>query len=138
MSYVKQFTVGGCSYNAVMASAADQDKLMSLLSAALIERAVAMARQGQTIGQDVVVPMFMAMPHDRKSQVAAILMGNVKVNGSDTKVDIEHFRNKLVQYNQLLGELLMWNLGDLFTYLADVAKDEAQRVNQTQVSQTGI
>ena len=130
MSYVKQFTVGGCSYNAVMASAADQDKLMSLLSAALIERAVAMARQGQTIGQDVVVPMFMAMPHDRKSQVAAVLMGNVKVNGSDIKVDIEHFRNKLVQYNQLLGELLVWNLGDFFDYLLTVVSAEVRQVQQ--------
>lgn len=126
MSYIKQFTVGGCSYNAVMASAADQDKLMSLLSAALIERAVAMARQGQTIGQDVVVPMFMAMPHDRKVQVAAILMGNVKVNGSDIKVDIEHFRNKLVQYNQLLVELLMWNMSDFFIWLLSAANDETQ------------
>lgn len=133
MSYVKQFTVGGCSYNAVMASATDQDKLMSLLSAALIERAVAMARQGQTIGQDVVVPMFMAMPHDRKSQVAAILMGNVKVNGSDIKVDIEHFRNKLVQYNQLLGELLVWNLGDFFDYLLTVVSAEVQQVKQAPV-----
>lgn len=133
MSYVKQFTVGGCSYNAVMASAADQDKLMSLLSAALIERAVAMARQGQTIGQDVVVPMFMAMPHDRKSQVATILMSNVKVNGSDTKVDIEHFRNKLVQYNQLLGELLVWNLGDFFDYLLTVVSAEVQQVQQAPV-----
>lgn len=137
MSYVKQFTVGGCSYNAVMASAADQDKLMSLLSAALIERAVAMARQGQTIGQDVVVPMFMAMPHDRKSQVAAILMGNVKVNGSDTKVDIEHFRNKLVQYNQLLGELLVWNLGDFFIWLLSVVSAEVQQVQQAQAPSTG-
>ncbi|MGL5530353.1 MAG: hypothetical protein ACRDCI_18650 [Plesiomonas shigelloides] len=133
MSYVKQFTVGGRSYNAVMASAADQDKLMSLLSAALIERAVAMARQGQTIGQDVVVPMFMAMPHDRKSQVATILMCNVKVNGSDIKVDIEHFRNKLVQYNQLLGELLVWNLGDFFDYLLTVVSAEVQQAQQAPV-----
>lgn len=133
MSYVKQFTVGGCSYNAVMASAADQDKLMSLLSAALIERAVAMARQGQTIGQDVVVPMLFAMQHDRKSQVSAILMGNVKINGSDTKVDIEHFRNKLVQYNQLLGELLVWNLGDFFDYLLTVVSAEVQQVQQAPV-----
>lgn len=131
MSYVKQFTVGSCSYNAVMASAADQDKLMSLLSAALIERAVAMARQGQTIGQDVVVPMFMAMPYDRKSQVATILMGNVKVNGSDTRVDVEHFRNKLVDYNRLMGELLVWNLGDFFTYLVDVVSAEVRPVPQT-------
>ena len=133
MSYVKQFTVGGCSYNAVMASAADQDKLMSLLSAALIERAVAMARQGQTIGQDVVVPMFMAMPYDRKMQVATILMGNVKVNGSDTKVDIEHFRDRMVQYNQLLGELLVWNLGEFFTYLLTVVSAEVQQVQQAPV-----
>lgn len=132
MSYVKQFTVGGCGYNATMASAADQDKIMSLLSAALIERAVAMARQGQTIGNDVLVPMFMAMHHDRKAQVVAILLGNVQVSGTGTKVDIEHFRNKLVQYNQLLAELLVWNLGDFFDYLADVAKDEARRVNKTQ------
>lgn len=130
MSYVKQFTVGSCSYNAVMASAADQDKLMSLLSAALIERAVAMARQGQTIGQDVVVPMFMAMPYDRKSQVATILMGNVKVNGSDMRVDVEHFRNKLVDYNRLLGELLVWNLGDFFDYLLTVVSAEVQQVQQ--------
>lgn len=134
MSYVKQFTVGGCSYNAVMASAADQDRLMSLLSAGLIARAVAMAQTGKQIGDDVLVPMFMAMPHEQKAPVAAILMNNVKINGNNqSTVDIEHFRNKLVQYNQLLAELLRWNLGDLFTYLADVTKDEAQKVQTAQV-----
>lgn len=134
MSYVKQFTIGGCSYNAMMASAADQDRLMSLLSAGLIARAVAMAQTGKQIGDDVLVPMFMAMPHEQKAPVAAILMNNVKINGNNqSNVDIEHFRNKLVQYNQLLAELLRWNLGDLFTYLADVTKDEAQKVQTAQV-----
>lgn len=133
MSYVKQFTVGGCSYNATMASAADQDKLMSLLSAALIERAVAMARQGKTIGNDVLIPMFMAMHHDRKAQVTALLLGNVQVSGTGTRIDIEHFRNKLVQYNQLLAELLVWNLGDFFDYLLSVVSAEAQPEQQAPV-----
>lgn len=126
MSYIKSFTVGDCTYNAVMASAADQDKLMSELSAALIERAVAMARQGLTIGDNVLVPMFMAMSYERKVKVASILMGNAKVNGSDVKVDIEHFRTRIVQYNQLLAELLRWNLGDFFTYLVDAASAESR------------
>lgn len=132
MSYLKMFTVGDCSYHAMMASAADQDRLMSLLSAALIERAVAMGRQGQTLGIDVVMPMLMSMPHDRKQQVVGILLGDVKVHATGTQVDVEHFRERMVQYNQLLAELLMWNLGELFTYLAGVAKDEAQKVQQHQ------
>ena len=126
MSYVKTFTVGDAVYNAVMASAFDQDRLMSLLSAALIERAVAMARQDKEIGDDVLVPMFMAMPHDRKAQVAGILMHNVKLNGSNTNVDLKEFHGKIVQYNQLLAQLLKWNLGDFFDYLASVVSAEAK------------
>jgi hypothetical protein len=66
--------------------------------------------------------MFMAMPASTKQQVAAILMGKVVVNGTEQAVTVRDFSGKMVQYNQLLAELLRWNLADFFTYMADVLK----------------
>jgi hypothetical protein len=120
--YVKSFTVGGVNYNAVMASAVDQDNLLGLLTAGLMERGAMLAQMGEQLTDDALVPMFMAMPASTKQQVAAILMGKVVVNGTEQAVTVRDFSGKMVQYNQLLAELLRWNLSDFFTYMADVLK----------------
>lgn len=114
---VKSFTVGGVQYNAAMASAVDQDRLLSLLSAGLIERSLTSAHAGMDMDDKVLVPMFMSMPSQAKAQVAAIIAGRVVVNGSDRAVTVADFGGRMVQYNQLLAELLRWNLSDFFEWL---------------------
>lgn len=121
---VKSFTIGGVQYNAAMASAVDQDKLLSLLTAPLIERAYAAAREGKELDNDILMPMFMGMPQQTKAQVVEILMGRVVINGADRPISVADFGGKLVQYNQLLAELLKWNLGDFFEWLPSVQSDE--------------
>lgn len=114
---VKSFTVGGVQYNAAMASAVDQDRLLSLLSAGLIERSLTSAHAGMEMDDKVLVPMFMSMPSQAKSQVASIIAGRVVVNGSDRAITVADFGGRMVQYNQLLAELLRWNLSDFFDWL---------------------
>ncbi|MEK2607693.1 hypothetical protein WLF18_01045 [Pseudomonas shirazensis] len=114
---VKSFTVGGVQYNAAMASAVDQDRLLSLLSAGLIERSLTSAHAGMEMDDKVLVPMFMSMPSQAKAQVAAIIAGRVVVNGSDRAITVADFGGRMVQYNQLLAELLRWNLSDFFDWL---------------------
>lgn len=120
---VKSFTIGGVQYNAAMASAVDQDKLLSLLSAAVIERGLVAARSGIELDDKVLAPMFMAMPQAMKAQVTELLMGRVAINGSDRVVTVQDFGGKMVQYNQLLAELLRWNLSDFFAWLPGVLVD---------------
>lgn len=114
---VKSFIIGGTQYNAAMASAVDQDKLMSLLSAGLIERALTCAAAGSDLDDAVLVPMFMSMPQQAKSIAASILAARVVLNGTDRSVTAADFSGKMVQYNQLLAELLRWNLSDFFEWL---------------------
>lgn len=121
---VKAFTVGGAQYNAAMASAVDQDRLMSLLSAALIERSLTAAAIDKDLDDSILVPMFMAMPQAAKAQVASILMGRVLLNGTTQPVTASDFGGRMVQYNQLLAELLRWNLGDFFDWLRAAHADE--------------
>ncbi len=131
---VKSFTIGGIQYNAAMASAVDQDALMSLLSAAIIERWLTAAKVGTSIGSDIIVGMFMCMPQPTKQACASILMGKVLVNGTQQAVTAADFGGKMVNYNQLLAALLEWNLGDFFDWLPSAiaseelkaAEDEAQ------------
>lgn len=118
----KSFTIGGAQYNAAMASAVDQDRLMSILSAALLERALTAAKNGVELDNSVLMPMFMAMSQTVKAQVVEILMSKVVINGGDRAVTVADFGGKLVQYNQLLAELLRWNLSDFFDWLPDALK----------------
>lgn len=121
---VKSFTVGGVQYNAAMASAYDQDRLLSMLSASLIERAFTAARSGIELSNDIVMTMFMAMPQQVKSQAAEILMARVVINGTDRTVTVADFGGKMVQYNQLLSDLLRWNLSDFFDWLPSAQSAE--------------
>lgn len=116
---VKSFIIGGVQYNAAMASAVDQDRLMSLLSAGLIERSLTAAATGKDLDNNILVPMFMAMPQAVKAQVAEVLTAKVLINGTTQAVTASDFGGKMVQYNQLLSELLRWNLADFFDWLRD-------------------
>lgn len=123
---VKPFTIGGVQYNAAMASAVDQDRLMSLLSAAVLERFATAARADLQIDEQVLCAMFMAMRQDVKAQVAQMLMARVFLNGTERAVTVADFGGKMVQYNQLLAELLRWNLSDFFDWLPGGASGARQ------------
>lgn len=128
---VKQITIGAVTYSAGHATAVEQDELMSLLSGALIERGVAMARAGEELGDEVLVPMFMSMNQTTKKRVSEILMRPVSLDGT-RKVELKDFQNRLVEYNKLLAELLRWNLSDFFDYLRDVLSAAQQSSHRTE------
>jgi hypothetical protein len=123
---VKAFTIGGVQYNAAMASAVDQDRLMSLLSAAVLERFATAAGAGLEIDDKVLSAMFMSMRQDVKAQVTQMLMTRVFINGTERAVTVSDFGGKMVQYNQLLAELLRWNLSDFFDWLPSGGKSPRQ------------
>ena len=131
---VKSFTIGGVQYNAAMASAVDQDRLMSMLSGAVLERFATAAQAGIEVDDQVLCSMFMSMRQDVKGQVVQILMTRVFINGTERAVAVSDFGGKMVQYNQLLAELLRWNLSDFFDWLPSGAKgarqDEAESAAQ--------
>lgn len=123
---VKAFVVGGVQYNAAMASAVDQDRLMSLLSAAVLERFATAAAAGLEVDENVLCSMFMSMRQEAKVQAAQMLMGRVLINGTERTVSVADFGGRMVQYNQLLAELLRWNLSDFFDWLPSAAKNARQ------------
>lgn len=125
---VKSFTIGGKQYNAAMAAAVDQDRLLSLLGASLIQRFVMRADQGKTLEDSVLVTMLMSMDHPTKAQVSEILMGKVQTPAGTgaVPVTVRDFGGQMVHYNQLLAELLRWNLGDFFDWLPSVLRSEAE------------
>lgn len=126
MSQVKAFTVGAKTYNAVMASAVKQDELLSLLTAPLMERALAAAQVGKEMDDAILGPMFMSMPHVTKTKIAEILMNQVFIAGTSIPVTVEDFSGRMVEYNQLLAKLLRFNLSDFFDWLPSVLVAEDQ------------
>lgn len=123
---VRSFTIGGVQYNAAMASAVDQDRLMSLLSAAVLERFATAAAADLEIDENVLCSMFMSMRQEAKAQAAQMLMARVLINGTERTVSVADFGGRMVQYNQLLAELLRWNLSDFFEWLPSAAKNARQ------------
>lgn len=123
MSHVKQFTVGNLTVNAKMASAVQQDELLSLLSATLIERAINAAKSDVDMGDKILVPFFMSMPQQVKRQVVSLLATTVMVHGTESLVSVNDFSGKMVEWNTLLSQLLQWNLEGFFGWLDSAVKD---------------
>lgn len=121
---VKGFVVGGVQYNAAMASAVDQDRLLSLLAGPLIERAMHAAREGLDMEEQVVLAMMLSMPQSTKVQVAEILLTRCVVNGTERAVTVKDFGGQMVNYNRLLAQLLLWNLSDFFGWLPSALESE--------------
>lgn len=122
MSYVKSFTVGNLTVNAAMASAVQQDELLSLLSATLLSRAVNAAQLGEGVGEQILVPMFMSMPQPLKKQVVGLLTQKLFISGTDTPVTVNDFSGKMVEWNTLISQLILWNLEGFFSWLDDAVK----------------
>jgi hypothetical protein len=123
MSQVKSFTIGNVTYNAAMASAIQQDELLSLLTASVMQRGLQAALSDTNMGEYILVPMFMAMPQEIKRQVAGKLLHKTVVNGGKDIITVENFSGKMVEYNKLLSQLLQWNLSDFFIWLESALKD---------------
>lgn len=122
MSHVKQFTVGNLTVNAAMASAVQQDELLSLLSATLLSRAVNAAQLGEGMGEQILIPMFMSMPQPLKKQVVSLITQRIFVSGTETPVTVNDFSGKMVEWNTLLSKLILWNLEGFFLWLGDAVK----------------
>lgn len=126
MSQVKAFTIGAKTYNAAMASAVKQDELLSMLAPTLIGKAVTAADLGKTLDDKIVQTMMMGMHYDAKVKVAAIIMGQVFVAGTQIPVTVDDFSGRMVEYNELLAKLLMFNLGDFSSWLQSAIDDAKQ------------
>ena len=127
MAHTQQFTIGNTTYNAVRASAVDQDKLLSLIADHVTIRGLNLNKiGGGDLGDRELVPMFISMPQEFKQPIVTILMGRVVVNGDNTLISRADFDGRMVEYNTLLSQLLQWNLADFFTWLGSVLSADAQ------------
>lgn len=121
----KSFTVGSISVNAAMASAIAQDEVLSVISSEIIQRAAVAARGGLEMGEKILVPMFMAMPSQAKQRVVNVLLERAFVSGTERKVSVADFQGRMVEYNTLLAQILLWNFEDFFTWLSDAVRSDA-------------
>lgn len=122
MSHVKTFTVGNLTVNAAMASAVQQDELLSLLSATLLSRAATAAQVNVEMGEQILIPMFMSMPQQLKKQVVGLITQKVMISGTETPVTVNDFAGKMVEWNTLLSQLILWNLEGFFSWLDAAVK----------------
>ncbi|BAN16838.1 hypothetical protein X848_gp28 [Edwardsiella phage PEi21] len=118
---VKSFTIGNVTYRAAMASAFDQDKILSLLTGTIAERAMAARIAKIPLDSTFISSVMMALPHGVKSEVAGMLLAKCFVSDTNTPVTVKDFQGGMMAYNRLLAELWLWNFDDFFTYLVDVA-----------------
>lgn len=123
--YVKSFQIGSLTINAAMPSALEQDEVLSLVGADIIQRAAIMARQGEQAGEAMLTSMFLSMHHQVKQRVSTLLLSKSVVNGTNTKVTVADFQGKMIEYNTLLAQLTLWNFDDFFIWLGDAVKESA-------------
>lgn len=135
MSQVKAFTVGAKTYNVAMASAVKQDELLSMLAPTLIDKAMVAAGLGKTLDDKIVQTMMMGMQYGVKLKVADIIMNQVFVAGTTIPVTVDDFSGRMVEYNELLAKLLIFNLGDFSSWLQSAIDDAKQPQTPASVAQ---
>lgn len=125
---VISFTVGSITYNAATASAQNQDEILSLISVETMRQVFASSATIEPV--KTLVPMMMTLPQGVKRRVSEILCAKLFVAGNDkTTVTVHDFECRMVEWNQVLSELMIGNFADFFTWLANVREEESQTAN---------
>lgn len=135
MSLQKSFVVDGTQVTALQPSAVKQDELLGLLSKNIYMAFQVCAKTGNTLGVKECAFMLMTLEKDIKSRIAEILTESAFLtNGtSQIQVSVKDFQGRMVAWNTLLAELLIWNLSDFFDYLsADLQQGRAEKSSETQ------
>lgn len=132
MSQTKQITVSDVTYNCAMASAMQQDEILSILSSTLMQRAFVAAKNGIPFDEKSLMPLVMSLPYDAKSRVASALLEKVYVNGTTVPVSIKDFAGKMVDYNTLISRLVEFNFADFFTWLQSVVESDQATTSKNQ------
>lgn len=128
MAEIKQFSIGGVNYNVVRASAAQQDEVLSMLTAPITERMASLG-VGEVPEDDFVFNFFTSLPYAVKEKLDSLLLSRLNVHGSEAKLDLKDFDGRVLELNQLRAQVLLWNLMPFFVYWASVIKkgiEEAQ------------
>lgn len=128
MSDVKQFTVGGVSYNVARASAVQQDEVLSLLTTAIVE-CLGRIDADNLDDENVMFNFFTRMPFEVKQRFDSLLMGRVVKHGTDQAVTSRDFYGAVLELNQLRGHVLRWNLEPFFAYWASEFKKAKEAAN---------
>lgn len=131
MSTVKSFTAGSMTVNASMPSALEQDEALSLLGHEIVQRAVNSRLSGDQLNVNVLITMLASMPITVKRRVSDIMLSKSFVAGTSTRVTVADFQGKMVTYNKLLSELILWNYEDFFSYLNDALSDAVTEQEET-------
>ena len=125
---IVSFTVGSVNYNAATASAQNQDEVLSLIGVETLQRIFATSADIEPV--KTLVPMMMTLPQGVKRRVSEILCAKLFVAGNDkVTVTVHDFECRMVEWNQVLSELMIRNFADFFTWLASVREEETQTAN---------
>lgn len=122
---IVSFTVGSTNYNAATASAQDQDEILSLIGIETLRNIFTASKETPAV--KTLVPMMMTLPQGVKRRVADILCSKLFVaNEEKMKVSVHDFECRMVEWNQVLAELMVRNFADFFTWLVSEREDAQQ------------
>lgn len=117
MSSAKQVIIGDKTFNVGQADAQSQKKLMSLLGSRL---AMVINTTGvEEVSVSLLVGNLISLDEAKLDQVASLVLARVRVQGSDTPIDLKLFQNHMTDYFKLIAEAVKLNMDDFFTFVLD-------------------
>jgi hypothetical protein len=115
MSNIQQITIGDKTFNIGQADAQSQKKLLSMIGARL---AFAVKSSGvKEVDTSLLVGNLLAMDESKFDDVAALVLSRVRVQGSDSPIDLKLFQNHMTDYFKLVAEAVKLNMDDFFTFI---------------------
>lgn len=121
MSSIKQFEIGGVTYNVKRASAEQQDEALSLLSPDLV------ATLAEGVKVDVpdagyLLNYFTSLPYHAKQKFDSLIMSKISRHGEEVFVCAKDFDGRLVEWQELRAKVTLWNFEPFFARWASEIK----------------
>lgn len=103
-------------YTIVRASALAQMEVLSVISANVMSRWMLCQEPVDKPVDNFLLPLVISLPFSQKQRLIELLMSNI-TDKDGVYADIENFNEKMVEWHELIAEVLYWNLNDFFTYI---------------------
>ena len=123
----KIFTVDDKRYEVAMASAVKQNELLGLVAQRLFIASDIAKKGGATLNETSVMITLMTSKTEEKTKIEKILLEQAVEVGTSNLISIKDFEGKMVAWNTLIAQVLIWNLSDFFALLANAKLEEMMK-----------
>ena len=119
--HISKVSIGDKKINVSQPSAKDQMEGANLIFPSLITSKIKFDRSDYD--KKLIMMLLITIPNDINEKIGKLLLQKAYLAGTEIPVDIETFKGNILQYVELLSELIQDNYADVFKWLPSLEKE---------------